>query len=246
MKALLEVPQVMRKLIPRGVDYEHETNTNRLDQDLVYSEPGVIKDSLAQHLVCTPMQFRCAPGERKLIRYTLTIPDQTGAGEHTVGIQALEVVIPPRDAGSGRINVGVAVKCGFLCAMSIMVPGVEGKAVEPVSLEYVARQSSQAASIDLCIKNEGFLRARPKWSFQVFDQSGKKVLDEDAGDYLILRQSQRVISCPLKTDLIPGKYRFVGRLDQGLPYPVQELEKEFEVGTQSLRTEQTKPGEGKP
>ncbi|MBX9722504.1 MAG: hypothetical protein K2X81_13985 [Candidatus Obscuribacterales bacterium] len=196
---------------------------------LLYTEPGVIPQSFASGIICSPMQFKCAPGERKLVRYTLTLPKEASPGEHTVGIQALEVVIPPKDAASGRINVGVAVKCGFLCAMSINVPTIQTKQTEPVSLNFEPSNAQQQASILLQVKNDSNARVRPFWSFTLLDQEGKKVYEEPNSDHLILRESERIISCPIKANMPVGKYKVVGKLDQGVTYPVQELEKEFEI-----------------
>lgn len=196
---------------------------------LVYTEPGAIKESFASGIICSPMQFKCEPGERKVVRYTLTLPKEASPGEHTVGIQALEVVIPGKDAANGKINVGVAVKCGFLCAMSINVPSLNNKATEPVSLQFVPSNAKRTASIDLLVKNEANGRARPLWSFVILDAAGRKVYEQANDDYLILREAERVISCPIKMTLGPGKYKVIGKLDQGVATPVQELEKEFEL-----------------
>lgn len=197
--------------------------------DLQYMEPGQIQESFAKGIVCTPMQFKCAPGERKLVRYTLTLPENATSGEHTVGIQALEVVIPSKDLSTGRINVGVSVKCGFLCAMSIRVPSVEEKAVEPISMEVKPAAKDHPALVNLLVENLGNVRVRPLWSFKIMDAQGKTMFEEAPSDYLILRQKKRAIACQIKQNLPPGKYRVVGKLDQGVAFPVQELEKDFEV-----------------
>ncbi len=203
---------------------------------LIYSEPGAIKESFASGILCSPMQFKCEPGERKVVRYTLTIPKDASTGEHTVGIQALEVVIPGRDDASGKINVGVAVKCGFLCAMSINVPTLNNKPTEPVSLQYVPSDKKHSAAIDLLVKNEANGRVRPSWSFFLTDSNGKRVYEQPNEDYLILRETERVISCPLKATLTPGKYKLTGKFDQGVSFPVQELEKEIEVNKMETYT----------
>lgn len=198
--------------------------------DLKYFEPGVLPDSFAKSLICSPMQFKCGPGERKLVRYTLTVPADAKPGEHTVGVQVLEVVIPPKDPSTGKINVGVAVKCGFLGALTITCPKGESKAVEPVglSLEEVAVDKGKAQSVVLTVDNPANVRARPHWSFTIHDGNGQ-VYEQKPEEFIVLRESKRKVISAVKTALKPGKYKVIGKLDQGLPYPVQELEKEIEI-----------------
>lgn len=197
--------------------------------DLKYTEPGVVAGSISKNMICSPMQFKSTPGERKLIRYTLTVPPDASPGEHTLGVQVLEVVIPPKDPETGKINVGVAVKCGFLGAMTVVCPKAEPKTIDATALEVMQTKVSEKPKIVLSINNPANVRARPKWAFRIVDGSGKEIFSQDAQDYLILRDSARKISIDLKNSLDPGKYKVIGKLDQGIPYPVQELEKEFEI-----------------
>lgn len=197
---------------------------------LQYFEPGVIKESLASRLSCTPMQFKCAPSERKLLRFTLNLPENLSPGEHTVGIQVLEVVIPPKDSATGKINVGVSVKCGFLCAMTIVVPKASPAQLEPLSLDL--RRDGKEASIELKVRNSGNVRSRPKWCLVLRDMNGNTIF-KDESEHIVLRDSDRLISVPVKATIQPGSYKLEGRLDQGLSYPVQEIEKKLEV-TESI------------
>lgn len=221
--------------------------------DLRYYEPGIVPDSFAKSMVCSPMQFKCGPGERKLVRYTLTVPKDAKPGEHTLGVQVLEVVIPPKDPSTGKINVGVSVKCGFLGALTITCPKGEAKAVEPVGLtleqvdpagvvkaedpkapkeapkEAAKPAGPKAQNVVLAVENSANVRARPKWSFVINDDSGKSVYEQKAEEFIVLRESKRLVASQLKAPLKPGKYKVIGKLDQGLPYPVQELEKEIEI-----------------
>jgi hypothetical protein len=224
--------------------------------DLRYYEPGIVPDSFAKSMVCSPMQFKCGPGERKLVRYTLTVPKDAKPGEHTLGVQVLEVVIPPKDPSTGKINVGVSVKCGFLGALTITCPKGEAKAVEPVGLtleqvepasvikaedpkapndapkeasKAVANTGPKSQNVVLAVENTANVRARPKWSFVINDDNGKSVYEQKAEEFIVLRESKRLVASQLKAPLKPGKYKVIGKLDQGLPYPVQELEKEIEI-----------------
>ncbi len=203
--------------------------------DLTYSEPGDLAHSLSAHIICTPMQFKCAPGERKLIRYTLSVPNDIPVGEHCLGLQALEVVMPTKDNSTGRINVGVAVKCGFLCAMSILTDKIAPKALEPETLNY----SPINNSIVLEIKNPANVRSRPFWTFKLINDKGIVIEESAVADFLILRESKRTITIPLKTTLAAGQYKLLGKLDQGMSFPVQELEKDFAVSKEGKQTKNT-------
>lgn len=197
--------------------------------DLKYFDPGIMPGSISKDVVCSPMQFKLGPGERKLVRYTLTVPSSATPGEHTLGVQVLEVVIPPKDPETGKINVGVAVKCGFLGAMTVTCPKAEPLALEATGLSVTADDTSKKAKIVLSLENKANVRSRPKWSFKIVDQSGKEVANKDWQDFIILRESKRDLTVELEKPLDAGSYKLVGKLDQGLPYPVQELEKQFEI-----------------
>lgn len=233
--------------------------------DLKYFEPGVVPGSISKNLICSPLQFKAAPGERKLIRYTLTVPADATPGEHTLGVQVLEVVIPPKDPTTGKINVGVAVKCGFLGALTVTCPKGEAKAIEPLGLAFEetaikpavkenksevvktdaankdvaktatetskaeAKVAGKSQSVVLTVENTANIRARPHWAFTINDATGQKIYEQKPEEFIILRESKRMVVSPIKTPLKPGKYKVIGKLDQGLPHPVHELEKEIEV-----------------
>lgn len=194
--------------------------------ELLYFEPGKIKESLATKLVCTPMQFKAAPSERKMLRFTLNLPPDLSPGEHTVGIQVLEVVIPPKDQSTGKINVGVSVKCGFLCAMTIVVPKAQPAQLEPLALDL--NQQKALSTVNFKIRNSANVRSRPTWRFAIKDQVGKTVFQSDT-EQIVLRETDRIISIPIQTRIEPGKYKIEGKLDQGLSYPVQEIEKAIDI-----------------
>ncbi|MBX9940915.1 MAG: hypothetical protein K2Y32_16760 [Candidatus Obscuribacterales bacterium] len=197
--------------------------------ELKYFEPGILPGSISTGVVCSPMQFKLSPGERKLIRYTLPVPADAKPGEHTLGVQVLEVVIPPKDPDTGRINVGVAVKCGFLGAMTIVCPKAEPTTLDATALNIMNTETTKQPSVVLQIENKANVRSRPRWSFRILDDSNKEVASKDWQDYLILRESKREIALQLDSPLTKGTYKLIGKLDQGLPYAVQELEKQFEV-----------------
>lgn len=232
--------------------------------DLKYFEPGIVPGSISKNLICSPLQFKAAPGERKLIRYTLTVPADATPGEHTLGVQVLEVVIPPKDPTTGKINVGVAVKCGFLGALTVTCPKGEAKAIEPLGLAFEetaikpaakenkgeiastatgkdaaktaaetgkeeTKAASKSQSVVLTVENTANIRARPHWAFTINDAAGQKVYEQKPEEFIILRESKRMVISPIKTPLKPGKYKVIGKLDQGLPHPVNEVEKEIEV-----------------
>lgn len=232
--------------------------------DLKYFEPGVVPGSISKNLICSPLQFKAAPGERKLIRYTLTVPADASPGEHTLGVQVLEVVIPPKDPTTGKINVGVAVKCGFLGALTVTCPKGEAKAIEPLGLAFEetaikpaakenkseiastatgkeaaktaaeaikdeAKAASKSQSVVLTVENSANIRARPHWAFTINDAAGQKIYEQKPEEFIVLRESKRMVISPIKTPLKPGKYKVIGKLDQGLPHPVHEVEKEIEV-----------------
>lgn len=206
------------------VDWTIDENGN-----LKYTDPGVEPGSISKSVVCSPTQFKATPGERKLVRYTLTVPPDATPGEHTLGVQVLEVVIPPKDPDTGKINVGVAVKCGFLGAMTITCPGAKSSEIEATGLALGANDMTHKPAVILNLENKANVRARPKWSFKILDQTGKEVANKDWQDFIILRESKRKLLVDLENPLPNGNYKLVGKLDQGLPYPVQELEKQFDI-----------------
>ena len=76
------------------------------------------------------------------------------------------------------------------------------------------------------------------------NEKGMTIEESKSADYLVLRESERTISIPLKKTLSPGKYKLIGKLDQGMSYPVQELEKEFEVSAECNETKDSKEVKG--
>ncbi len=186
------------------------TENWRLQEDgvPVFVGPQPVPYSCREWVKVNPQDFRLLPNEVKSVRYTIAIPPHaSSAGYHaSVSFESVSDISPEKKESrmifTGKIAAAVYVKVGK---------------VEPVAqvLDLKFLKDKDASFIVLFIKNPGNTHFRTQGRLEIRDASGKKILEVEIPNDVVLPESQREIKCPLQKPLPPGTYRTVCRLDIG-------------------------------
>lgn len=172
-------------------------------------------------IIVNPQDFRLGPGETRTVRYTMTAPPETVPGGYHASV-SFETVpdVPKGKAASRMLFTGKIAAAVYVVAGA---PAIEGDLVD-----MTIGTKNNAQAVILALANTGRTHYRTKGKIQVFDASGKKVLDFILPDDVVLPESRKNVACALPSPLAPGSYRVVCTLDIGRP-ELMEMERTLEV-----------------
>jgi len=164
--------------------------------------------SCREWIKVNPQDFRLLPNEVKSVRYTVAIPAEASpAGYHaSVSFENVPDISPGKKESrmifTGKIAAAIYVKVGK---------------VEPVAqiLDLKLLKDKGASYAVLVIKNPGKTHFRTQGGVEIYDASGRKTLQAEIPNEVVLPESQREVKCPLPKEPPPGTYKAVCRLDIG-------------------------------
>jgi len=155
-----------------------------------------------------PQDFRIMPDEIKMVRYTITVPeDIPQAGYHaSISFENVPMSVAEKDRSqmvfSGKIAAAVYVKVGKVDIVGEII-------------DLILHEEDNSHVCILVIKNRGKTHFRTQGSIEISDNNGKKVLDVMIPNEVVLPESEREIKCKLNGKLSAGKYTALCTLDIG-------------------------------
>jgi P pilus assembly chaperone PapD len=186
------------------------TENWRLQEDgvPVFIGTQAVPYSCREWVKVNPQDFRLLPNEVKSVRYTIAIPPEaSSAGYHaSVSFESVPDISAEKKESrmifTGKIAAAVYVKVGK---------------VEPVAqvLDLKFLKDKGASYAVLVLKNQGKTHFRTQGGLEIYDASGKKTLQAEIPNEVVLPESQREVRCPLPKALPAGAYKAVCRLDIG-------------------------------
>lgn len=186
------------------------TENWRLQEDgvPVFIGSQLVPYTCREWIKVNPQDFRLMPNEVKSVRYTIAIPpDASPAGYHaSVSFESVPDLSPDKKVSrmiiTGKIAAAVYVKVGKVVPVARVL-----------DLKFV--KDKEVSNVVLSIKNPGNTHFRTQGRVEIFDVSGKKTLEVEIPNEVVLPESQREIKCPLQKKLPPGTYKAFCRLDIG-------------------------------
>lgn len=185
-------------------------------QDWLLSEEGTptFKKAGSQGRSCTgwmkinPVDFQLQPGEKKLVRYSVSIPDGVKNGGYR-GAFMFETV---PQVEPGQKSKAVAIK-GNIAAVMYLVVGKTEPVGDIADMNYDGSKKERRVLIK--INNSGEIHFRVKGSVKIANEAGKTVQTAELPDVPILPESARAIPVTLDEKLPAGKYTAVSTIDIG-------------------------------
>ena len=185
-------------------------------QDWMLSEDGTPSFQKAgnQRRSCTgwmkinPVDFLLQPGEKKVVRYSVSIPEGVKNG----GYRAAFMFETVPQVEPGQKTKAVAIK-GNIAAIMYLVVGKTEPVGDITDMKYDG--SKKERKVLTRIKNSGDIHFRIKGSVKITDAAGKTVQTAELPDVPILPEAARIIPVTLDAKLPAGKYTAVSAVDIG-------------------------------
>jgi P pilus assembly chaperone PapD len=173
-----------------------------------FQKAGSLQRSCTGWMKINPVDFLLQPGEKKIVRYSVSIPDGVKNGGYR-GAFMFETV---PQVEPGQKTKAVAIK-GNIAAVMYLVVGKTDPVGDLTDMSY--NDSKKERQVLTRIKNSGDIHFRIKGSIKITDEAGKTVQTADLPDVPILPESVRTIPVTLDEKLPAGKYTAVATVDIG-------------------------------
>lgn len=185
-----------------------ENWTLREDGTPVFIGSNPVSYSCRDWIKVNPQDFRLMPDEIKMVRYTISIPEETdNAGFHaSVSFENVPLAAKKQEASkmlfTGKIAAVVYIKVGNI------IPDGE-------ILDIRITEEKNSTGIILVVKNTGKTHFRTKGTIEIRNTLGEKVQEITIPDTVALPASERKIKCLFQEKPKPGEYEAFCKLDIG-------------------------------
>lgn len=169
---------------------------------IVIFDPGETDYTLDGLIKFNPREFTLAPGQKQIVRFTVTSPEGTTPRERR-GIVFIEHETDLIDNATGS-----KVKSQIGTTIYFIPVGVEYN-FKFTGLRVYNSPEPMPQGISLRIKNEGEAHMRYYPAYKIVDQDNKLVMEDKFNQLLILPKNERQFSFYLKDRLEPGDYKFM-------------------------------------
>lgn len=185
-----------------GVKMEIEDFAVEGEEGRVKLEPAETETySIAQWLLIDPLDFVLAPGEQKMVSFTITVPQSAEPGGHYGSILAST---RPLEGGPSS-GAGVASRVGALVLLSVTGQVSEGLTVK----DFTAPLYSEYGPINFSTRfeNSGSVHVKPRGFITITNWLGQQTAVLEIPQRNVLPNSIRKIEVPLNAKrLWAGKY----------------------------------------
>lgn len=155
-----------------------------------------------------PQNFRLMPNEIKLVRYTITVPENSSEGGYHGAISFENVPFDETERKTsamfftGKIAAIIYVKIGD---------------IEPIGkiFDLKISENNNSTEFIILIKNDGKTHFRTKGNIEIKNKESQKIYNVNVPNVVVLPESEREIKCRFNEKLPKGKYRAFCKLDIG-------------------------------
>ncbi len=182
-----------------------------------------ISYSCREWIKVNPTDFRLMPKEIKLVRYTITVPQDIQNGGYHCAISFENVPITPKKKTSAMFFTGK-----IACVIYVKVGDVE-----PIGKIFDLRisQKNNSTNFIILIRNESKTHFRTKGKIEVKNLGNNKTFEVMIPNVVVLPESEREIKCVLNRELTNGKYQAFCKIDIGREELIGFI-KEFVIGNE--------------
>lgn len=197
----------------------------RTNSELSYIKPGTLQTSCTSWMKVNPQTLRLAAKESRLVRFTITAPQGTAGSYWTV----LFLESKAGDFPKGTVGVALKGRVGVIIYATIM--GTEVRSGKILDMRVFQDKEAKEGGVRpyklaLTFENTGNIYYRPKGTWEIKNEAGKRVKKGEIEDFLVLPKMQRTTELRLEEgeaekavpiQLPPGKYTLSAALDYGAP-----------------------------
>lgn len=174
----------------------------------VFTGNQTVDYSCKDWIKVNPQDFRILQDEKKMVRYTVTIPEQVETGGYHASVSFESVPLSVSEAKKSRMMFK-----GKIAAVVYVKVGKTEPLGEIMDLEVSVDKGS--THFKLWMKNQGQTHFRTKGHIQIKNSEGKKIHKVSLPNEVVLPQSEREIKCTLEEKLLSGSYEAFCRVDIG-------------------------------
>jgi len=127
--------------------------------------------SLARWIKTEPTEFQLKPQEEKLVKFTLTVPENAEPGGHYGTVLAAARSI----AGEGQVGAAIVQRIGALVLLTVPGEMKENLAIK----DFAVPKYSEKGPINFAVRleNKGSIHVKPKGAITITNWFGKKVAE---------------------------------------------------------------------
>jgi P pilus assembly chaperone PapD len=174
----------------------------------IFQKPGSRPNSCASWIKVNPVDFLLLPGEKKVVRYSITIPPTAKEGGYWGAfiLETLPLITPGEKAKSVSLK-------GNIASIIYLTTGTPTPNGDITDMRFT--QSKDGQTLLITMRNTGTVHFRLKGDLNLVDDQGKKLETLPVPDTPVLPGYTRIISIPFKQKLVPGRYTATITLDIG-------------------------------
>lgn len=172
---------------------------------MVTSEVGNRKETLKGLIKFNPQNFKIAPGESQIVRFTMTAPKMSDLFERR-GI----VFFEEKSVYQNQDGVGATVMTQVGSTIYLAFEGM--KMAFNLKSARVEKNSNGKYEGILAIGNQGAGHVRYRISYKLVNEKKALIHEAEFSEKVILPEFERNISFPLPDKLSPGKYNLIMKL----------------------------------
>ncbi len=182
----------------------YDWTLNNADR-MVTSEVGTRKESLKGLIKFNPQNFKIAPGESQIVRFTMTAPKDGDLFERRGIVFFEEKSVYQNQEGMGA-NVVTQVGSTIYLAFEGMRMAFN---LKDAKVEKAPDGKYQGV---VTIVNQGAGHVRYRISYKLINEKKALIYENQFSEKVILPQFDRNISFPLPDKLAPGKYNLIMKI----------------------------------
>jgi hypothetical protein len=174
----------------------------------IFQKAGTQDHSCAAWLKINPVDFLLQPGEKKVVRYSVSIPPDTVPGGYwgAFVFQTLPIVKPGQKADAVSLKGNIA----SIIYVTAGNPPVKGDIID---MNFETKENG--ATISTRLQNTGTVPFRIKGELKITDAEGNTVASYDFTDAPVLAGFTRTFSQRIEEPLSPGDYTALATIDLG-------------------------------
>jgi hypothetical protein len=173
-------------------------------------------------------EFTLEHGERIYLKVVVDVPADAEPGEHYAGV--FIKTVPLEESQENAAVVQLSSRLG-----SLFLINVEGEKIEKgafknfeINKKYFFSKKDPLL-FNLFFENEGTVHLRPHGNIQIKNSFGNKLENLDVGEWIVLRNSQRLKEVSFQKPWMIGKYQATANLYYGVDNQKESKEISFYV-----------------